>query len=158
MDIDEMPEHELNEDVIYHEINLSQQQQAAGGLINTPRINEPNQKEKEREKENILFVRKSDDLGLTYYNQHNNKKSFEINDDNAKIQFKDKDKKNIVASNNIKNKNAGIAPNSNKIKEKRSLTPNMKEQMKFEGKIKKSVQRQFIKTTEEKKTVTIRKK
>ena len=117
MDIDEMPEHELNEDVIYHEINLSQQQHAAVSLINTPRINEPNQKEKEKEKENILFVRKSHDLGLTYYNQHNKKKSFEINDENAKIQYKYKDKKNNVDSNNIKNKNVAITPNSNKTKE-----------------------------------------
>lgn len=150
-----MPENEINEEFNSNEINLNQQN-ALGGEINTPRMNEPYQ-----QIENMQFIRKSHEIGFSYYNQHAKKKSFDINPlnnktvDESKIQEKDK-KPNLT----IKNKNISITPNSIKSKENRSLTPNTKDQMKFEGKIKKSVQRQFIKPSEreEKKNTTFRKK
>lgn len=159
LEIDEMPENEVHEEFFSkpNEINLSQQN-STGGLITTPRMNEPNQ---QKEKENILFVRKSHELGFSYYNQHAKKKSFDINPlnnniiDDSKAQEKEKKKVNTTV---LKNKNISITPNSLKSKENRSLTPNTKDQMKFEGKIKKSVQRQFIKNPEEKKNTTFRKK
>jgi hypothetical protein len=52
----------LNEEVI-NEMNASQQN--AGSLINTPRINNESS---QKEKENILIVRKPHELGLSYYN------------------------------------------------------------------------------------------
>lgn len=130
-------------------------------IINTPRINDYNP---QKEKENILFVRKSHELGLSYCNQHIKKQSYEnpINKSNI-TQNLEKDKKSPIASSlavtKSKNRNV-ITPNSNKPKENRSLTPNTKEQIKFEGKIKKSVQRQFLKTSEkdDNKTTTFRKK
>lgn len=156
LEIEEMPENETNGELNANEINLSQQN-SLGGPITTPRMNEPNQ-----QKENLQLIRKSHELGFSYYNQHAKKKSFDINPlnnktvDESKIQERDKKNANLT----IKNKNISITPNSIKSKENRSLTPNTKEQMKFEGKIKKSVQRQFIKPSEreEKKNVTFRKK
>ena len=100
-------------------------------------------------------MRKSHDIGSSYSNQHIKKKSFEISADDWKNI--EKDKKNI---NPIKSKPfiATTTINYTKTKENRLLTPNSKEQMKFEGKVKKSVQRQFLKTGEEKKNNIIKKK
>ena len=94
--------------------------------------------------------------------QHIKKKSFEINPVAAKTLDDSKNTEKKVITN-LKNKtnNNNVPPNSYKTKENRSLTPNTKEQIKFEGKIKKSVQRQFIKTAElkeEKKSIVARKK
>ena len=142
---------------------MNASQQNNGSIVNTPRINNNTNDQTQKEKENILIVRKSHELGSSYYNQHIKKKSFEINPGSKTIddsKYAEKDKKGIT---NLKNKtgNNFTTVNSNKTKENRSLTPNSKEQIKFEGKIKKSVQRQFIKTAElkeEKKTTVIRKK
>ena len=141
---------------------MNASQQNTGSVVNTPRINSNNNEQSQKEKENILIVRKSHELGSSYYNQHIKKKSFEINPGSKTIddsKYAEKEKKGIT---NLKNKTGNnFTVNSNKTKENRSLTPNSKEQIKFEGKIKKSVQRQFIKNAElkeEKKMTVIRKK
>lgn len=140
---------------------MNASQQNNGSIVNTPRITSNNE-QSQKEKENILIVRKSHELGSSYYNQHIKKKSFEINPGSKTIddsKYVEKDKKGITNLKNKTGNNFNVI--SNKTKENRSLTPNSKDQIKFEGKIKKSVQRQFMKTAElkeEKKMTVIRKK